>query len=456
MTRDLTLSRAAIKYGGTLAAPDCKFSAVSTDSRTIQPGDLFVALCGERFDGHAYLNEVQDKACGLVVQHYARQLALPQWVVEDTTKALGQLAALKREEFSGPVIAITGSSGKTTVKEMVAAILSEKGSVLATHGNLNNHIGVPQTLFRLEPEHQFAVIEMGASAIGEIAYLCAMASPDIVLINNVLPAHVAGFGSVDGIARAKGEIYEGVNSSGTAVINIDEQYRNDWIASCATKTLLTFSMQEKADFNAADLQPTASGCFEFILKTPAGKCPVKLAVPGKHNVANALAASACAYAAGASLEQIASGLASLKSLNSRMQTLPGKNGATVIDDSYNANPGSMAAAINTLCSMPGEAILAMGDMAELGSEAELLHGEVGRYARHNGVQKLFAVGPLGREAVKEFGEGASHFETWQALAKALLPVMQQETVVLVKGSRSAGMERVVAVITENPDQKGGK
>lgn len=451
MSIRLSLSEAAIRYGGTLAVPDCEFGNVSIDSRTIQPGDLFVAIRGERFDGHAFLEDVINQACGLVVEQFARQVNLPQWVVPDTVKALGQLAYLRRERFEGPVIAITGSSGKTTVKEMTAAILARKGPVLYTRGNLNNELGVPLTLLRLSPEHHYAVIEMGASAIGDIAYLCTIAHPVVALVNNVLPAHIAGFGSVDNIARGKGEIYESLTNEGTAVINLDQVYRNDWVSSCNAGRILTFSVGGEADFSAHDAMADDQGRYHFLMATPLGDIQVSLPVPGKHNIANALAAAACAAAVGATAEDIAEGLNAMPGIPGRMQRLPGLAGSIVIDDSYNANPGSIQAAVNVLAELKGRKILVLGDMAELGDEAAVIHGEVGRFARGAGVDALLAVGPLSYETVREFGQGGQHFLTKQELIPALKTMLNAEAVVLVKGSRSSGMEEVVNAII----QQGG-
>jgi len=301
MMAELTLSEMAQVYGGTLMYPDCRFQSVSTDSRHIDEGQLFVALRGERFDAHEFLPNVATRAGGMVVERPVKDINVPQWVVPNTTEALGQIALSNRKAFMGPVIAITGSSGKTTVKEMVSTILGESAPVLATKGNLNNHIGVPLTLLALSSQHRYAVVEMGASALGEISYLCELACPDVVLVNNVLPAHVEGFGSVENIARAKGEIYQGVSAEGTAVVNLDESYVNQWLASTRAR-VLTFSMtNSEADFTVRDLVVDERGCCTFVLVTPVGEASVKLPLAGQHNVANALAAAACSHAAGAEL-----------------------------------------------------------------------------------------------------------------------------------------------------------
>jgi UDP-N-acetylmuramoyl-tripeptide--D-alanyl-D-alanine ligase len=448
MIKALSLSQAALAYGGTLLYPDCQFRSLSTDTRTLQAGDLFVALRGERFDAHRFLATAARQACGLVVERPDKNLTIPQWVVPDTTTALGQLAALARDQFDGVVVAITGSSGKTGVKDMVAAILRHSGPVLATRGNLNNHIGVPLTLFGLSAEHRFAVVEMGASAPGEIAYLCSIARPAVALVNNVLPAHVEGFGSIAGVAAAKGEIYRGLNAAGVAVFNLDESWIGEWRSNLPCVNTLTFSAAGKsADFTARDLVLDAEGRAGFTLVTPLGEIAVQLRVAGRHNLANALAAAACATAAGAGLGHIAAGLAAAAPAAGRMEFKRGRHGSRVIDDSYNANPGSVKAAIDSLAEFSGRRLLVLGDMAELGILAKSLHREIGRYAADRELDELWAVGPLSACAVDTFGSRARHFPHKKALAAALAEVLAEDVTVLVKGSRSAGMEEVVAAIT---------
>ncbi|MCB1667700.1 MAG: UDP-N-acetylmuramoyl-tripeptide--D-alanyl-D-alanine ligase [Pseudomonadales bacterium] len=459
MSKPMTLSQAAIAHGGTLMYPDCQFSSVSIDSRNLRQGELFVALEGERFDAHQFLPQVSEKAAGLVVRQAVQHLHVPQWVVADTTLALGQLARMYRDRFEGKLIAITGSGGKTTVKEMLASILRECGKVTATKGNLNNHIGVPLTLFSLRSSDDFAVVEMGASGPGEISYLCSLAWPDVVLVNNVMPAHVEGFGGVDAIARAKGEIYSGVNPAGTAVINLDEPYADEWCnRSVAIRTLRFSTSREDADFRAVDIEQDEKGRCAFVLLAPKGRIAVRLALSGKHNVANALAAAACACAVGAPLQAVARGLAGMSSVDGRLSLHEGINESLVIDDSYNANPGSVKAAIDTLMSFSGERLLVLGDMAELGEQEVIFHEEVGRYAAEKGVSRLLATGELSINSVRECviqGGDASHFDSKSELVEALLGALGPDTVVLVKGSRSAAMDEVVAMLTE-PSNKTGE
>jgi UDP-N-acetylmuramoyl-tripeptide--D-alanyl-D-alanine ligase len=452
MMQQLTLSQAAQAYGGTLMYPDCHFGSVSTDSRKINEGQLFVALKGEHFDAHQFLPEVATQACGMVVEHPAKDINVPQWVVPDTTEALGQIALLNRQAFSRPLVAVTGSSGKTTVKEMIATILRESGEVLATKGNLNNQIGVPMTLLGLHCRHRYAVIEMGASASGEIAYLCGLACPDVVVVTNVMPAHVAGFGSMEGIAKAKGEIYQGVSDQGTAVVNLDEPYADQWRASTRAR-VFTYSIgNDCADFYAKEMVADDLGCHFFVLVTPAGEVAIRLPLSGEHNVGNALAAAACTYAVGAELGMISDGLSKLQPVAGRLNRLRLPNGAAVIDDTYNANPGSVKAAIKTLKKFRGHHILVLGDMGELGSEEAGLHADMGRYAAEQGVESFLAVGPLCAGAIHEFGVGGKHFENKEALSTHLKTLLGPDVVVLVKGSRFMAMEDVLQQITESGEQ----
>lgn len=451
--RALTLSDAALAYGGTLMYPDCNFQNVSTDTRALRNGELFVALSGERFDAHRFLGSASRQACGLVVEQADKGLRIPQWVVPDTVQALGQLAALAREQFTAPVIAVTGSSGKTTVKEMMAAILRGKGPVLATSGNLNNHIGVPLTLLALQAEHKSAVIEMGASAAGEIAYLCSLARPSVAVVTNVLPAHVEGFGSIAGIAAAKGEIYSSLEAGGTAVLNLDEPWLDQWRAQLSSLNSVTFSAtQSSADLFATEIQLNSDACPGFTLVTPQGDAAVQLQIPGQHNVSNALAAAACAMSAGADLEQVVNGLQMALSVGGRMQVLNGPDGSRIIDDTYNANPGSVKAAIDTLVGFPGTRVLVLGDMAELGADAELLHREVGCYAAEHNVDVLFSCGPLSARAAEKFdeirgGQKAKSFEDKHTLVKELRAMLSEPAVtVLAKGSRSSNMDEVVTLL----------
>jgi UDP-N-acetylmuramoyl-tripeptide--D-alanyl-D-alanine ligase len=444
MMRPITLAELAQRCHAKAPAQPLAFTSVTTDSRKLKRGDLFVALRGEHFDGHDFVSRVAGRgACGAVVEQADRALAMPQLVVDNTVQALGQLGALNREQFAGPVVGITGSSGKTTVKEMVAAILKQHGCVLVTRGNLNNHLGVPMMLLELDPQHRYAVIEMGASAIGEIAYLAGLAKPQVSVITNVGTAHIGGFGSVDRIAEGKAEIYRALPANGIAIINRDDCYSDDWLAMNAGRTVMTFSARTDADVMACDVAPDQAGCCGFSLCYRQQCVAVQLAVMGEHNVMNALAAAASALALGFSLDHVKAGLESVAPVAGRMQVKQGLHAATVIDDTYNANPGSVRAAIDALKSLPGKRVLVLGDMAELGDTAEDLHAELGCYAKQSGIDVLLSTGNLSAASARAFGEGAQHFANKQALVTTCLPLLGKNTVVLVKGSRSSAMEDVV-------------
>ena len=446
MICEMRLSDAAIRFGGTLLNPDCMFSTVAIDSRKTEYGDLFVALIGERLDAHDFLYQVADKACGLVVSTADKSLPLPQWVVPDTTVALGQLALLQREQFSGVVVAITGSTGKTSVKEMVASIFASCGSVHATKGNFNNHVGVPLTFLAMEGNTDFAVIEMGASGPGEIEYLCSIAKPHIALINNVQQAHLEGFGSVEGIAAAKGEIYAGLSDEGIAVLNIDQLWLEQWRALIGDKPCVTFSAETAdADVSASEVHVLANGCCHFVLHTPVGQGSVSLTIPGRHAVSNALAASACAIAAGATLQQIIAGLEAVRSPARRLEVKTLPSGAHIIDDTYNASPASVRAAIDVLAASPGRRVMVFGDMAELGADADSLHEQIGAYALAAGIDALYTVGRLSAAASAVFN--GQHFADAELLKRPLVEEAKcRELTLLVKGSRSAKMDLVVDML----------
>ena len=446
MICEMRLSDAAIRFGGTLLNPDCMFSTVAIDSRKTEYGDLFVALIGERLDAHDFLYQVADKACGLVVSTADKSLPLPQWVVPDTTVALGQLALLQREQYSGVVVAITGSTGKTSVKEMVASIFASCGSVHATKGNFNNHVGVPLTFLAMEGNTDFAVIEMGASGPGEIEYLCSIAKPHIALINNVQQAHLEGFGSVEGIAAAKGEIYAGLSDEGIAVLNIDQLWLEQWRALIGDKPCVTFSAETAdADVSASEVHVLANGCCHFVLHTPVGQGSVSLTIPGRHAASNALAASACAIAAGATLQQIIAGLEAVRAPARRLEVKTLPSGAHIIDDTYNASPASVRAAIDVLAASPGRRVMVFGDMAELGADADALHEQIGAYALAAGIDALYTVGRLSAAASAVFN--GQHFADAELLKRPLVEEAKcRELTLLVKGSRSAKMDLVVDML----------
>lgn len=457
MIAPLSLAVVAETLGALLQQGDASFTRVTTDSRQLQPGDLFVALRGANFDGHDFLCAAAEAgACGLVVEKFDATLALPQLIVQDTLIALGQIAALNRRAFAHPLIAITGSSGKTTVKTMVADILRERSSVLVTQGNFNNHIGVPLTLLQIAREHEFAVIEMGASSIGEIGYLCTLAQPDVALVNNVMPAHIAGFGSLEGVALAKGEIYLGLAAQGTAVVNIDDAFAPQWLAQLQQQSVIKVSLSDSsADCFARDITPAAEGT-GFTLVVQENTIAIHLPTPGEHNVRNALAAAACAFAVGANLSEIKRGLENFVPVSGRLSRRRARCGALVIDDSYNANPGSVRAAINVLAVQPGQKILVLGDMGELGEHAESMHAEVGHFAKTQQVDRLLTVGSLSRHASEAFGESAQHFATHAALMPILNTLIDEQTTVLIKGSRSAKMDVIVRELCEVSSHSTGE
>jgi len=447
MLKALKLSELSAALNARLIAADCSFDGVSIDSRAIQPGQLFIALTGPRFDGHDYLNDVASKgAVGALVEREVPDSTLPQLLVSDTRLALGQLGALNRAAFDKPVVAITGSSGKTTVKEMLASILRTRGPVLATRGNLNNDLGAPLTLLELAPEHTAAVIELGASRIGEIAYTVAMTKPHVAVINNAGTAHVGEFGGPEKIVEAKGEILQGLDASGIAVLNLDDKAFAIWKARAGNRQVLTFALNNSAaDLHASDVVLDARGCPAFTLHSPKGQEQVQLNLLGTHNVANALAAAAAAHALDISLFGIATGLNAVQSVKGRTVAQLAKNGMRVIDDSYNANPTSMCAAVDILAGFSGRTVLVLGDIGELGEWAEQGHRDVGAYAAGK-VSALYAVGPLMAHAVSAFGEHARHFASQADLIAALNVEQDPNTTFLIKGSRSAVMENIVAAL----------
>lgn len=453
MIKPLSLSQLAKHMSESLGAQlhqgDASFTCVTTDTRTLSRGDLFVALRGERFDAHDFLHQaVAQGACALVVEKFDPTIVLPQLCVKDTLLALGQIAALNRDAFHAPLVAVTGSGGKTTVKTMLAHILEECGAVLATKGSLNNHIGVPLTLLELQAQHRFAVIEMGASGMGEIAYLSALAKPDIALITNVMPAHIAGFGSLANVARAKGEIYASLSAQGTAVVNIDDAFASGWLTELQQKNQPIFRVSlhdSHADCYAKDIQANGQS-LNFTVAIGDESVAVSLNALGEHNIRNALTASACAYLAGANLQQIQRGLAAFSPVAGRMSRHSGYRGAQIIDDSYNANPGAVRVAIDVLAAQPGAGVLVLGDMAELGDNAAALHAQIGTYAKEQGLKQLFTLGELSRNASQAFSAGAEHFEDHASLLTRLKEIADEHTVFLIKGSRSAKTDLIVAAL----------
>jgi len=449
----MTLSAAARILHGGLPGSDAEFLGVSSDTRKLARADLFVALVGPSFDGHDFLAEAaRAGAAGALVSRVAAT-ALPTITVPDTRRALGAMAAHWRRQFMLPLIAVTGSNGKTTVKGMLASIMGETGAGLATQGNLNNDIGVPLTLLRLREGDRYAVIEMGMNHSGEIDYLTHLARPTIALITNAAEAHLAGLGSVEAVARAKGEIFAGLDDDGIAIINADDRYAEYWRRLAGARRQISFGLQAPADVSA-DYELDGLGV-AIRLKTPQGETEMRLTMLGKHSVMNALAATAASVAAGVGLDDIKSGLEKLRAAAGRLEVKAGFNGARVLDDTYNANPASLAAGVEVLKDANGERVLVLGDMAELGDAAVEIHQRVGELARRVGIDRLYAIGELTRLTVQGFGAGAVHFDHHDALVDSLRKVMHRDMILLVKGSRVMHMEQVVHGIAGGSDENTG-
>jgi len=449
----MRVSEAAAMLAVPFAVEDADVLRVSTDSRTIQPGDLFIALRGERFDGGRFAAQaLQQGAVGVVLDPAQAPDIFGALRVDDTRLALGTLAAAWRRRFVMPVVAITGSNGKTTVKEMLAAILRvEAGSdaaVLHTEGNLNNDIGLPLMLLRLRETHQYAVLEMGMNHRGEIDYLTRLARPDVAVVNNALSAHIGFLGSIENIACAKGEIFNGLPDAGIAVYNADDPHAGLWREANAQRRIVDFGLRRPAAVHA-HCQPRGFGSV-LALALPDTILDIPLQVPGEHNAMNALAAAAAAFALNVSHSSMVAGLSGFNGVKSRLQRKPALHGSTFIDDTYNANPDSVKAALAVLAQQAGTKILVLGDMGELGSDAARLHAQIGQAARAAGVNRLLALGDLTKEAVSAFGVGAMHFERIQELLAELENALAPDTTVLVKGSRFMQMERVVNSFAEEP------
>lgn len=454
----LTLSTIASAVNGQLIGNDLSIDNITTDSRSLNKGDLFLALKGPNFDGHKFVEQAEKSGClALIVDHQVNS-SLPQIIVKDTHQALGQVAAFVKAQIAPKTVAITGSSGKTTVKEMVSAILSRIGNVLATKGNFNNDIGVPLTLLRLEHTHDFAVIELGANHMGEIAYTTGLTQPDVAVINNIAAAHLEGFGSLCGVARAKGEIFEGLSENGIALYNQDCQFANKWQWRLENKTVRRFSCVSESDCFSSNVVLDDRGCASFTLNTHVGNTFIELTVPGKHNVCNAVAAALIAIEFGASLDDIRIGLAEMQPVNGRLNIHQLSPDLRLIDDTYNANVESIKAATELLASYPGKRILILGDMGELGAEARSYHQEVGEHALTCKIDHLLTVGVLSQVTTDAFNQSqktGSHFSSKEALVEALHPLIEneeQQISILIKGSRSAHMEDVVKQVISHYQQ----
>ena len=448
----MKLHEAAHALSATAVGVDVEFTRVETDTRKLTPGCLFVALRGANFDGHAFAAKALEQgAAAVMVEAGAELTVAPALVVKDTRIALGRLAAWHRECMPAKLAAITGSNGKTTVKEMLAAICQAEvgeAAVLATQGNLNNDIGMPLTLLRLTPDHRYAVIEMGMNHPGELSYLTQLARPDVALVNNALRAHLEGLGSVEAVARAKGEIYEGLKEDGVAILNADDAHAGLWREMNVGREILGFGFDAQAEVR---IDPAPGDTLR--LHTAHGAIEAQLQVPGDHNRRNAAAAAAAALALGIPPVAIARGLSTYAGTKGRLQTHACMMGATLIDDTYNANPDSVLAAVGVLAARPGTRILVLGDMGELGPDAPALHREVGEKAKAAGIDRLFCLGEMSINTVQGYGQGstpnaAMHFERIEELLAEIEQALGPDVTVLVKGSRFMQMERVVKSFQE--------
>ena len=440
----MALSLATKILNGTLIGDDVEFSDVSIDTRSIKQGELYIALKGDSFDGHDYVEQAQKAGAVAAIVHEDVVTSLPVIKVEDTRKALGGLAAAWRQSFGGKVVAITGSNGKTTVKEMVSAIAAKQGDVLATRGNFNNDIGLPLTLLRMEHE-DFAVIEMGANHPGEISNLTHITKPDVALINNAGQAHLEGFGSVEGVAKAKGEIYQGLSSDGVVVLNKDDKYSDYWTELSAGKRIVSFSMKDKSASVYGEWQQSETG---GTLKVSSGdeNIIINLQVHGLHNAMNALAAIAVANALAINSKFVVQALSEFVAVKGRLDFHKVGKNITLIDDTYNANPASLDAGIKVLSELPGKHWLVLGDMGELGDDERRIHFDVGMKARTAGITRLLTIGKASRHAVDAFGENAENFNTKNELVSFIKEHQSEELGILVKGSRFMHMEQIIESI----------
>lgn len=437
----LTLTEVAHMTDGVLQGNDVSVERVERDSRNVQQGDLFLALKGERFDAHDFVPQVVGKASAALVSTKV-DADIPQVVVDDVRLALGRLASAWRKRFTNPLVGLTGSNGKTTLKEMLTAILSIKGRTLSTSGNLNNDIGMPLTLLRLRADDAFAVIEMGANHFGEIDYLTHIACPDVAIINNAGAAHLEGFGDIAGVARAKGEIFAGLTDGGVAIVNADDTYADYWFDLNQERKVLSFGME-----HGADVQGAADENNRFCIQAQGQTVDVNLRLLGRHNQMNALAAATAALALGVDLVTIKQGLESLQPVKGRLNLKTGKHGGLVIDDTYNANPTSTAAAVDVLSGLNGIKILVLGDMGELGDTGVQLHAAIGKQAADVGIDAIYTLGMLSAGACEVFGTPENAFTDLETLLAALSRDLPSGANVLVKGSRASRMERVVDALT---------
>ena len=446
----MTLTKAAEILNAAPPSEDIEFHGISIDTRKIEPGNLFIAIPGENYDGHQFISEAKNK--GAVAAIVSTPHAdLPQLLVQDTTAALGQLGAYWRKQFNLPIIGITGSNGKTTLKNMIAAIMTvacnnNENQVLATIGTLNNHWGLPLTLLRLNAQHKYAAIEMGMNHFGEIEYLTQLAKPHVAVITNAAASHLEGVKNIAGVARAKAEIFSGLEKDGIAILNRDDAFYTFWREVIDKRQYLTFGFHPDADISATVTQ--AQNMQIVAMQTPQGTIEINLPLLGKHNVLNTLAAAAACLAINIELDAIKTGLENIRPAAGRLEMHTLANGVNIIDDTYNANPFSLQAAVSTLSTFIGKKIFVLGDMKELGSEEKFLHRIAGEQIRSAGIDFLFTYGELSADTATSFGEGAFHFNNQEKLVEALKPFLYNQTTILVKGSRSMRMEKVIRGLIE--------
>ncbi len=450
MMRSFSLAEITPLIQGTLKGSDLFFSQVGIDTRTLPRGALYVALRGERFDGHDFIRDAERAGACAIIAEKPVESAMPVIEVRDSRYALGRLAGLNRLEFQGRLVGITGSSGKTTTRQMMQMVLGEAGSTIATEGNLNNEVGAPLTLLRLSPDADYAVLELGASGLGEIAWTGSLAAPDVGIITNASEAHLEGFGSLENIVTAKGELIDSVHGDGTVVLNHDDPAFGEWRTRAGLRPVLSVSAEgnPEASFRAEAIREDADGIAFTLTADVAAPTEVRLAIPGRHNVANALLVAAAAHSLGLGLEQVASGLAKTPAVTGRLEPVMLRPGLRVLNDSYNANPASMAAALQTLAAMPAPRIAVLGDMAELGGEASEQHRALGELARQLGIEQLMVTGSHGSDYRSGFGDGTHIGDSPETLADAVWEQLGETASILVKGSRSAGMDRAVARLKE--------
>ncbi len=446
----MKLSQAAQILNAEHRGPDAEFQGVGTDSRKIKKGQVYIALRGEKFDGHDFINQAIQAGAAAVIVSRDETCTVPLLKVVNTRQALAELARFHRQQFNIPFIAVTGSCGKTTTKTLLRSVFAQAGPVLASINSFNNEIGVPLTLLELNSQHEYAVIEMGANHAGEIAFLTHLVHPDVAIITNAAAAHLEGFGSIEGVACAKGEIFQGLSSHGAAIINADDSHANFWRQLAGSRKILSFGVENTADVMARHIDLNENGQASFDLEIDSESIAIQLQLIGVHNIHNALAAAAAGHALGLTIKQIQAGLNAGVAEKNRLVEQRSSEGALIIDDSYNANPLSMLAAIRLLAQRSGERILVMGDMRELGEDSLQYHHNIGIEAKQMGIEQLYCYGDHSRHAAQAFGKKAYFFTDQAELIQALKSQLSSEVTMLVKGSRSMQMDKIVAALRQEP------